>query len=98
MFGDARDGIVALRNDAEDASAAGFDFLQIGECFFVGGVLRSDDDNGEAVVDEGDGTVFHFSGWVGFGMDVGEFFEFESALAGNGIERVASEVEERVSA
>ena len=60
--------------------------------------MRRDDDDGESIVDEGDGAVFHFAGGISFGVNIGEFFEFQGAFAGDGVEGVASEVEEGVSA
>ena len=79
-FGESSDTVVALGDDAEDSAAACADLLEVGERFFVGSVLWGDDDDGEAVVDEGDGAVFHFAGGVSFGVNVGNFFEFECAF------------------
>lgn len=94
VFGNACEHVVAFCDDADDASAARFDFLEIGECFFVCGVFGGDDDDGESVVDECDGAVFHFAGWICFGVNVCDFFEFKRAFECDGVVYVSSEVEE----
>lgn len=98
VFAGAGECVVAVSKDSDDASAARFDFLEVRECFFVGGILWRDDDDGESVVDEGNGTVFHFAGGVGFGVNVRNFLEFKRAFEGDGVEEISAEEEERVCA
>jgi hypothetical protein len=40
--------------------------------------------------------MFHFAGGVAFGVDVGDFFEFEGAFEGDGVVVAASEEEAMV--
>ena len=94
VVGDGVDGGVAFGDDGDDFALAGFDFLDVGDGFFVDAVGGGDGDDGHFGVDEGDGTVFHFGGGVAFGVDVGDFFEFEGAFEGGGVVVAAPEVDE----
>jgi hypothetical protein len=77
--------VVPLGGDGNDVAFAGFDFLEVTEDFFVGAILDGDDDDRHVFVNKGNGAVFHFAGWVAFGVDVGDFFEFEGAFERDGI-------------
>ena len=87
------DGIV-LGDHGDDFAFAGFYFLDVADNFFVHAMLGCDDDDGHFLVDEGDGTVFHFGGGIAFGMDVGYFFQFESAFECNGVVVATAKVDE----
>ena len=51
------------------------------------------DDDGQIFVDERVGAVLHFAGGIAFGVDVGNFLEFEGAFEGDGIMNAAAEIE-----
>ncbi len=93
VVGDGVDVFVAFGGDGDDFSAAGFDFLDVAEDFFVLGAAGRDEDDGHAGVDEGDGAVFHFRGGEAFGVDVADFLEFECAFEGDGVVVAATEEE-----
>src|SRR5271165_7125039 len=86
-------------DDGDDDAVAGFDFFYVGDAFFVACdgigivfVAGGEDDDREIFVDEGVGAVLHFSGGIAFGVDVGDFFEFEGAFERDGIVNAATQV------
>jgi hypothetical protein len=93
FVGEGGEAVIAFGGDSDDVTFTGFDFLEVAEDFFVGAVLDGDDEDGHIFVDEGDGAMFHFAGGVAFGVDVGDFFEFEGAFEGDGVVVAASEEE-----
>ena len=74
MFRDFR---VAESRDAEHDAAAGADFLDVRQDFFVYRALRGDADHWDAVGDKSDGAVLHFARAVSFGVDVADLLEFQ---------------------
>ena len=94
---------VALDGDGDDAAGAGGDLLNVAEGLLVledgggvGGVLGGDADDGQRLVDEGVGAVFHLSGGVALGVDVADLLELERSLEGDGVVDAAAEEEEVV--
>ena len=66
----------AMGSKGEDGAAAGFDFHEVAEHFLLGALIAAHAYDSEVGVDEGDGAVFHFSGGIAVGIDVGDLFEF----------------------
>ena len=58
------------------------------------GIDGGEDDEGDAIADEGVGAVFQLAGGIALGVDVGSLFELEGAFAGDGVVHSAAEVEE----
>ena len=85
---------VALGDHGDNLAAARLDFLDVADDFLVHAALGGDDDHGHLLVDEGDGTVLHLGGGVAFGVDVGDFLEFEGTFEGHGVVVAAAEVDE----
>ena len=99
-FGNADDFVnkilgefAVLRGDADDFSFAGLDLLDVGEALFEDFAGGSKENAGAFLADEGDGAVFHFGGGVAFGVDVGNFLEFEGAFEGDGEHELATKEE-----
>ena len=63
---------------------------------FVIAVNGGEDDDGNAVADQGVGAVLEFTGGVALGVDVGGLLELEGAFAGDGVVDAAAEEEEGV--
>lgn len=99
-FGNADDFVheilgefAVLGGDADDFSFACLDFLYVGEALFEDFAGGGEEDAGAVFADEGDGAVFHFSGGVALGVDVGNFLEFEGAFESDGEHELATEEE-----
>ncbi len=93
--------IVSLGDHRNYDAVAGFDFLDVGDAFFVacdrvgiGGVVSRQHDHRQILVDQGVGSVLHFAGGIAFGVNVGDFFEFERAFESDGVMNTAAEVKE----
>ena len=100
VIGDVAGLAVAFRDDGYHDSVARFHFLDVGYRLFVAGhgggvgfIARGDDDYRQIFVNQGVGAVLHFAGGIAFGVDVGNFFQFERAFEGDGVVDAASEVE-----
>src|SRR6266581_3052200 len=71
------DGFVAFGGNHYYTGVAGPDLLDVADDFFID-VRSCGDSNQWCVwVEQGNGAVFQFAGREAFGMDVGDFFEFE---------------------
>ena len=60
-------------------------FLHVGLEFLEQDVVRRDGDDGHFVGDECQWPVLEFSRRIGFGMDVGDFLEFQGSFQCNGV-------------
>ena len=60
----------------------------------IGGVARSEDDDGKFFIHEGIGAVAQFTGGEAFGLDVGNFLELERAFASESVVDAAAEEQE----
>ena len=67
----------------EEFAAACADFLHIGFDFVQQAVVRRDDDDGHVFVHQCQRAVFQFACGIGFGVDVGDFFQLQRAFEGN---------------
>jgi hypothetical protein len=90
VFYELGDVLIALHRYRDDATAAGGDFLDVGEGLFV-------PQDGVGVVwgpgwrcrrrggfrRRGRGAVLHLAGRVAFGLDAGDFLELEGAFEGD---------------
>ena len=61
-------------------------------------VLRGDEDHGHVLVDQGDGAVLHFRGWVALGVDVRDLLELERAFQRHREVHSAAQVQHVLSA
>ena len=78
------DFLVAFGGNRHYKGAAGLAFLNIGNHLVVRGALRGNHDHREALVEQRDGAMLHFTGGIRLGMQVGNFLEFQRALVANG--------------
>lgn len=85
--------VIAFGDDAEDSGTACAAFLDVAEGFVFAGDVASEGDDGGSGLEEGDGAVFEFRGVIAFGVDVGDFLEFERAFEGDGIHGAAADEE-----
>ena len=74
-------------------SVARLCLLDLRDHFFVPGVLGSNAQHGHFLVDQRDGTVFHFACGIAFGVNVGNLLEFERAFVGDGHVDAASQIQ-----
>ena len=58
---------------ADDFAFAALDFLNITDNLVVHTALRRDEDYGHLLVDEGNGTVFHFGGGISLCVQIADF-------------------------
>src|SRR5262249_16012975 len=98
-FGDRKDAERRdLRGDSfligqnNDLAAAGFDFLQIAQRLFEITVTRQQHNYRHLLIDERNGTMFHFAGGVALGMNVRNFFQLESPFESDGIVNSSAQV------
>ena len=56
--------------------------------------MRGDDHHGHIRIDECDGAVLHLGGRIAFGMDVGDFLQFQGSFQCYRITEAATEIEE----
>lgn len=74
-------GDVALGGgDTNNFALPGFDLLHVGEALAEDLAGGGEEDAGALFANQGDGPVLHFSGWIAFGMDIGNLFQLERTL------------------
>src|SRR5699024_11698995 len=73
--------------NGNNTSFSGFHFLNIGNHFFISTVICSQNYNGHVFINQGNGAVFHFCGWISLGVDVRNFFQFQRTFQGRSEER-----------
>src|SRR4030095_2626279 len=66
---------VALARDGDDGPGAGLGFLHVSKHFLENGVVGGKRDDRHVFVDQGDRSVFHFSGRVALGMNVRDLLQ-----------------------
>ena len=67
--------LVPFGDHSDDFASARLHLLNVGQYFFIVGILRGHDEHGHVFIDEGNGAVFHFRGRVTLGVDIADFFE-----------------------
>ncbi len=77
--------LVTLGGYGDDAGVTRTDFLDVADHFLVDVRGGGYGDQRGVGVEEGDGAVFEFAGGEAFGVDVGDFFEFECTFESGGI-------------
>src|SRR5207249_4324515 len=92
--GPTRDWVVAVGRYRDHDPAPRFNLLDIVDHLVVDAVLDRDRDDWHVLVDQRDRTVFHLTGRVTFGVDVGELFQFERAFQGDRELDAAAEIQE----
>ena len=96
MLSEAREPVVALLDDRDDATVARPHFLDVGERLLVDGGAGRHDHDRHRVVDQGDRSVLHLACGVALGVDVADLFELERPLERDRELGAAAEVEERM--
>ena len=84
-------GETGIANQDQSSAASG-DFLHVRDRFFAHGVIGSDDDHRHVLVDERDRPMFQLPRRIAFGMNIGNFLEFQRPFERQGIGRAAAEI------
>ena len=84
---------VALSDERRDSSASRPDLLYVRDDLLVESVACGNDEDGHFAVDEGDGAVLHLGSRIAFGVNVGDFLQFQCTFQGQGIVVAAPKVE-----
>src|SRR5215472_9647908 len=77
------DSFVALGGNHYDAGVTGPHLLNVADDLFIDVRSCGDGDQRGIWIEQGNGAVFQLAGREAFGMDVGDFFEFERPLEGS---------------
>ena len=93
---EAFEGDTVVGEEDEAAATCLYDF-KVADDFFGELVVFDEGDDGHVFVHQRQRAVFEFAGGVGFGVDVGEFFQFERAFGGERVVFAAPEVEAAVA-
>ena len=95
MVGKLRHGLVAFLGDHNGDGAAGADFLDVGYHLGVQGFPTGggghDDEHRLAFFNQGDGAVLELTGGEAFGVQVGDFLEFQCAFQGHRVADMTAE-------
>ena len=94
--GEAFEGDTIIGKEDEAAAASLYDF-KVADDFFGQCVVLDKRDDGHVFVHQRQRAVFEFAGGVCFGVDVGEFFQFERTFGGERVVFAASQVEAAVA-
>ena len=84
---------VAFLGNGDDRRLTGLDFLQVADGLGIDIGLRGEDDDGDAFDNQGQGAVFQFAGRIGFGVNIGNFLQFQGAFQGYAVIQAASQEE-----
>ena len=95
-IGEAR-GIDAVVGEDDEAAAARLHDFEVAADFFGEGVVFDERQHRHVFVNQRQRPVFEFACRVRFGVDVGQFFQFERAFGGDGVVFAAAEVEAAVA-
>ena len=88
------DGLLAVIDQGDDRAPAGLGLLQIARHLLEDLSVRQQCDDRHLLVDERDRAVFHLSGRVALGMDVGDLLQLQRAFERNRVVDAATQVEE----
>ena len=82
--------IIAIGGESHQIGAAALALHHVADGFFIQFRLGGHSDHQGAVLNEGNGSVFQFSGGVCLGMNVADFLHFQAAFHADGVVQPSS--------
>jgi hypothetical protein len=80
--------------EQNDLAVAGCDLLRVRYGLLEHAIIGRDNDDRHVLVDQGDGPVLELAGSIAFGVNVGDFLEFERPFERNRKAGPAAEIED----
>ena len=83
MFGQTAYFLITLIGDSDNPAFTASHFFNITENLGVRTISGCNENNRHILVDQGDRAMLHFSGWITFGMNIGDFLELQRPFKSN---------------